>query len=454
MSNASTATLARLGLVAAGALAALGCSGSGKRSQPFLVTMNATNGKIFVVNLGDPAHPGVAKTYLLGSNVDTLTFSADRRVALASDTETSSIEFLEFHDPRDARIAASVPAVFSSSFGAVTISGGGRSALLFNGGRDRIRTVSFAAIDEPVFSPAASLSGPASGIFPAIGSDVVVLSIGAAAGTVSAVDASDPNAIVRTFPWPTSGTPTLVAFSPLTGGFGFAAEADDHFVFVIGTSALSTRTALVESMLDLGTSNVLAVAAENRRLRGLAVTQAGDLVRFDATDVTAPVETGRIALDRAVTSPVLAVSPDDAFALLSDSSTGRFGVFRLREDGTLANVASVALGSAITRIGFSSDSNFGDFRANPFAFALSGSNLFLLDLTPAIPVLSTPLGFSAIQDFFVVPERKGNLIAGVDSSGHVVIFDVRDPSTPVQVSNSDLGIGAGVRRAFLVIDPS
>ncbi|MBI1848984.1 MAG: hypothetical protein HYR85_01440 [Planctomycetes bacterium] len=433
---------------------AAGCQKGGGGSRSLLLTMNSTNGRFFVVIMHQPAAPGTVASLSLGVNVDSIEVAKRRTHAIASDTETSSLTFVDLQELRQPTAVAILPAVFSNPLGPVVLSPAAPEAVVFDSARNRMRTVQFERLSAPTLSPEVALAGPVSGFFPEPAGSAVVLSLAGRSGEVSFVDAADPNADVVAFPWPTLASPTAVAFSPLPGDLALATDSSDHFVVVMGLSDLATRATIDEGIVDLGPSRVLAVATAHASSRGLAATEAGDVSTIDFTMPALPVVTSSLSLGRSLASPLIVISPDDAFAIVADGPSGRFGVFRMAEDGALTNVGSFALSATITRVGFTTDDDVRNFERTPFAFALAGTNLFLADLSLAVPVLAPPLNFSAIQDFFVMPPTKGNLIAGVDSSGHVLLFGVSHPQNPTLVSNTDVGIGAGARRVFFASDPA
>jgi DNA-binding beta-propeller fold protein YncE len=435
------------------AAATAGCSGGGGSSRPLLLTMNGT-GRFSVVHLNDPNKPGLATAIALGSNLETLAMAPDRTFALAADADTASITVVDLHDLRRPTPVALETVVFSNPLGPVVVSPAEPSAVLFDATRNHARTMELARLDAPVLSPELELPGAAAGIFPSVRTGTVVLSLSGRGGEVSALEASDATGTLRSFPWPTAGSPTSVAFSPLPGELALAADGADRIVVVLDASDVASSAEIAVGTVDLGGSPVLAVATARTTATGLAITADGEIFTIDFADPAAPTVTSHLPLGRGVAAPVLAFSADDRFALAADAPSGRFGVFRVDASGALANAGSFALSAAITRTGFTSDLDARDFQTNPFAFALAGGNLFLLDLAPAVPVLAAPLNFSAIPDFFVDPPRFGNSIVGVDTTGRVVVWHVSHPQQPSLLSTTDVGIGAGAKHSFFAVDPA
>ncbi len=441
-------------LVAGSVAATMGseCSENHHSTRPFLLTLNSTNGLLFVVHLRNPRQPELAAMLRTGSTTDSFLPTLGRTEALAADTETASLVDIRLSDVRNPKLAGSLPATFASPLGPVCLSGDGSTAVILNDVRDRLRTVDFTRLAQPSLSSEVDLLGAADGVFSSVEGSVVVLTIAGRPGEVSVIDSAEPGAVVRAFPWPTSGSPTSISFSPLPGDQALAAQSGEPSVFVLGLGELPLRSVVVEGAFTPSGSPIVAIDAENRQPRGLAATLDGAIVRFDFTNPAAPSELSRLLIGRALSSATLDVSPDDSFALLSDGPGGRLDILQLGATGEMRVAGSFALGGAISRTGFSSDREVAAFRDNPFAFALAGTSLFLANLAGPAPLLSSGLDFSAVEDFFVVPEGKGNVIAGIQSSGRVFTIDVSRPQAPMSVASADLGIGAGVHRAFFVLD--
>ncbi len=435
---------ARAAVFLAAAFVTLGCSdGRDSFVAPHFVTFRPSSGTVSAVRLSPVNEPFVRDSLEIGGGNEGWGLSPEAGLGLAFDTQTSSLTQIRFR-PFDAiREEQRFFNVASFPVEGITFAPGGNLAILRQGNFASLKLLRYDSPTAPALSADIVPSDPVTrldfapdgryGIFRVVGRDDRLL-------VLDPADLGDP-----ILPYDIEPGSTLVELT-------FLELVPDVFVALDNANGdLRTfrYTDRDTKSLDLGRLAIDDAAPVRlqpfRQTATLALASSTEVFTVDVEDPAAPILRNRLALPTPTEPSFLAVSPDDRFLALAESSSGRVLLYNLEVPESPLLVGSFSLGANVTDIRFTSRDEVRAFRNAPTLLVLSSAGMSLVGLRDSIrPFLNPPVAFALSSDYESFRMRDEVFLTGLNEGGAVVTYDLRKGEEVRLVGTFDLGLGGGL----------